>query len=211
MARHHGIRHLLFARASLALGVLYTDVAAAQSASGAGAANVQPAATTGTPALGDVIVQARRTNERLQAVPIAVTALSKTQLNRDVVTSAYDIQRLAPSIVIEPDASDGQEDFLIRGSFAGVGNDPSVVTYIDDVPQDSRTTAYDVYDIASIQELKGPQGTLFGRNSTGGAVLFAELDPERRLPAASQGSPANRDEKSGAWQGAPTPILPLIA
>jgi len=176
MARHHGIRHLLFAGASLATGVFYAGVAAAQSASSPAPANA-PVATGGTPALEEIIVQARRTDERLQAVPLAVTALSKVQLSQDVITSAYDIQRLAPSIVIEPDASDGQEDFLIRGSFAGVGNDPSVVTYTDEVPQDSRTIAYDLYDIASVQELKGPQGTLFGRNSTGGAVLFFSQKP----------------------------------
>jgi len=181
-----GYRRLLLATLGFASATFYVTTAAAQSApapvdTNSAAQSPAPGSTDAKAApptsLTEVIVQARRSDERLQSVPLAVTALSRAQLSRDTITSAYDIQRLAPSIVIEPDAASGQEDFLIRGSFAGVGNDPSVVTYVDEVPQDSRTIAYGLFDINSVQELKGPQGTLFGRNSTGGAVLFFSQKP----------------------------------
>jgi iron complex outermembrane receptor protein len=122
-------------------------------------------------------VQARRVDESQQSVPLAISTITADRLRNAVVSSTDDIQRLVPNLQINQTTT-GQLDFIIRGSFAGFGVDPSVVTYIDDVPQDSRVIVYGLFDLSSVQELKGPQGTLFGRNSTGGAVLFRSVRPK---------------------------------
>lgn len=129
------------------------------------------------PKIDDIIVQARRADESQQRVPVAISTVSGDRLTQAAATSVDDIQRLVPSLRIAT-GSTGQVDFNIRGSFTGFGVDPAVITYVDEVPIDSRAIAYDVFDLASVQELKGPQGTLFGRNSTGGAVLFVSRRPE---------------------------------
>ncbi|GAA0334143.1 hypothetical protein GCM10009087_50500 [Sphingomonas oligophenolica] len=110
-------------------------------------------------------------------MPIAVSTVTSQQLAAATVSSASDIQRLVPSLQIAF-STVGSFDFTIRGSFAGFSSDPAVATYIDEVPIDARTLSYALFDLASVQQLKGPQGTLFGRNSTGGAVLFASNRPD---------------------------------
>lgn len=125
----------------------------------------------------EIVVQARRVDESQQQVPIAISTVTSERLQSAVVSSTDDIQRLVPNLQINQTTT-GQLDFIIRGSFAGFGVDPSVVTYIDDVPQDSRVIVYGLFDLSSVQQLKGPQGTLFGRNSTGGAMLFASKRPD---------------------------------
>jgi iron complex outermembrane receptor protein len=125
----------------------------------------------------EVVVSARRTEESQQKVPVAVSAVSGDRLIDAAVSSVSDLQRLVPSLQIRQSVF-GTTDFLIRGSFAGFSVDPSVITYLDEVPIDSRLLAYDTFDLSSAQELKGPQGTLFGKNSTGGAVLFFSRKPD---------------------------------
>lgn len=136
-----------------------------------------PVAVEAAPQLDEVIVQARRVDESQQRVPLAISTVTADRLQTAVVSSVDDVQRLVPSLQISQSTT-GQLDFTIRGSFAGFGVDPSVISYIDDVAQDPRTIVYGLFDLNSVQELKGPQGTLFGRNSTGGAVLFQSNRPK---------------------------------
>lgn len=88
-----------------------------------------------------------------------------------------DIQRLVPALQVGQDSS-GLQVFTVRGAFNGFGTDSAVINYIDEVPIDSRALVYALFDLDSIQVLKGPRGTLFGRNSTGGAVLFFSQKPD---------------------------------
>ena len=138
----------------------------------------RPGETTGQ--LESIVVTARRVEENQQDVPIAVTTISNTRLQEAAIESVQDIQKLAPSLQISQSVS-GQQQFTLRGSFGGLagglGSDPAVITYVDDVPIDPRTVVYSLFDIGSVQVLKGPQGTLFGKNSTGGAVLFSTNRP----------------------------------
>ena len=129
------------------------------------------------PVLEEILVQARRTEETQQQVPIAVSTVTAETLRNLTVSSISDIQRLVPSLQISP-SNTGTQSFVIRGSFSQQFTDPGVITYVDEVPIDSRVLAYSLYDLGSIQQLKGPQGTLFGKNSTGGAVLFFSQRPE---------------------------------
>jgi len=139
-------------------------------------ASIEPEPQQAATQLDDVVVQARRVDERQQSVPIAITTLSAERLEEAAATSVSDLQRLVPSLQIGQDSS-GQQNFIIRGSPGGFGNDPAVINYIDEVPVESRTLVYSLFDLASVQALKGSQGTLFGRNSTGGAVLFFSKKP----------------------------------
>lgn len=155
----------------------WSNVALAQASS----APAEAAKADDQPQLEEIVVQARRTSERQQDVPIAVSTVSSERLSDATVTSVADIQRLVPSLQVAQSAS-GAQTFTIRGSFSAFSVDPAVISYIDDVPIDPRTLVYDLYDLNSVQQLKGPQGTLFGRNSTGGALLFYSNKP--RLDAA---------------------------
>src|SRR6185369_6803839 len=127
-----------------------------------------------TAGLQDIVVTARRVNENLQRVPVAASVLGSEALQRQRVLTASDIQYNAPSLVITPDPLGGSSNpiFQLRGQTSPLGTDNTVVTYFADVPVDARVIASGVFDMNSIQVIRGPQGTLFGKNSTGGAVLF---------------------------------------
>ena len=143
-----------------------------------------------TAGLQEIVVTARRVNENLQRVPVAASVLGSEALQRQRVLTASDIQYNAPSLVITPDPLGGSSNpiFQLRGQTSPLGTDNTVVTYFADVPVDARVIASGVFDMNSIQVIRGPQGTLFGKNSTGGAVLFT---PQK----------ANLDDISGFAQG----------
>lgn len=124
----------------------------------------------------DVVVTARRREERLQDVPLAVTAVAPELLEQQNITTVSGLRTTAPSLVIVPGAGAGKSTptFAIRGQSQQeltILADPSVSLYIGDiVAPRSQGANGALFDLASVQVLKGPQGTLFGRNSTGGIV-----------------------------------------
>jgi iron complex outermembrane recepter protein len=132
---------------------------------------------------GEIVVTARRRAESLQDVPISVSALSGEQLQRTGVRDAMALQYSTPSLSIT--SSQSQRNtvaFAIRGQRTQetqLFTDPPVGTYFAEVVQ-PRPYGFGkaFYDIQSVQVLKGVQGTLFGRNMTGGAVLVEPRHPE---------------------------------
>lgn len=146
------------------------------------ASQVKPAeGTYSVPALEEVMVTARRVEESMQEVPVAVTALSKDALERLGVKSVFDLNYAVPGLHV---ATFNAMDSLVvgirgqRNQQVQPGQDPSIGTYFNDVPtgfQWGMNTG--MFDLANVQVLKGPQGTLFGRNSTGGAVLINPAKP----------------------------------
>lgn len=131
----------------------------------------------------DIVVTARRTEENLQTTPVAVTALSTEMIKQAQVGDAAGLQRTAPSLSIATGAPGGSGFVYIsiRGMPAlnpGVANDPSVATYVDGVyvPRPSQGSA-DLIDLQRVEVLRGPQGTLFGRNTTGGALNIVTIEP----------------------------------
>jgi iron complex outermembrane receptor protein len=139
----------------------------------------QTTAPSPTPAaaVGEVIVTAQRRSENLQSVPIAVTALSPATLAIDHISTTMDIARVVPNMFAANNVGQGSANvYFIRGlgqteSFPTY--DPQVGTYVDDVyigRQNANNMA--LFGVDQIQVLRGPQGTLFGRNSTGGAILI---------------------------------------
>lgn len=131
----------------------------------------------------EVVVTARRRSESQQDVPLAVSAIGSEALERANVTSVNDLQGTAPNITISPGQGSGASTpvFAIRGlSQQDLTHlsDPSVSLYMNDIAV-PRPIGGNVglYDIDSVQILRGPQGTLFGRNTTGGAVLVTTRAP----------------------------------
>ena len=126
-----------------------------------------------------VTVTARRREEDLEKVPVAVTVLSADKLRSSEIRSVLDLQNYAPSLTVTGSLGSRDDDvFTIRGQSQPFGGaDPGVQTYFADVPFNPSGHG-STYDLANIQVLNGPQGTLFGRSTTGGAVLFEPKRPD---------------------------------
>ena len=137
---------------------------------------------------------ARRRAESLQDVPIAITTLGAEQLERITAFSLKDIRHLIPSLHYQ-DRSALQTEITIRGvggDARNIGVESGVGMYIDGVYA-GRTSAYniDLADIAQIEVLRGPQGTLFGKNTTGGALNITTRKPDENFRAEGSLSAGN--------------------
>ncbi len=151
---------------------------------------------------GDIIVTARRTEEKLQDVPISITVFTQQAIsNRNVVT-ASDLAIYTPSLTINQRFGPEKAAFQIRGFNQDSSTAPTVGSYFADVvaPRVQGGTAGgnvpivgSFMDLQNVQVLKGPQGTLFGRNTTGGAVLLVPTKPTDRLEGSLEGSAGNYD------------------
>lgn len=141
--------------------------------------------------VGAIIVTARRRDERLQDVPMAVTGIRGSDVERLEITRTEDIERVTPGLNVTTSVYGSSNlTVTIRGQRQGLNNGPydsSVGVYFAEVPQ-ARTQGLNagLYDIESIQVLKGPQGTLFGRNTTGGAVLITPQSPTNKFEGYGQ-------------------------
>ena len=134
----------------------------------------------------DIIVTAQKRDEKLQEVPIAITALSSAQLETKGIANAADLSGLAPNLTTANGTS-GASDLTIsmRGLPAAdalMGNDGPVGIYIDGVINSRISGAViDLVDLERVEVLRGPQGTLYGRNTTGGAVNFITKKPGKEF------------------------------
>jgi iron complex outermembrane receptor protein len=126
-----------------------------------------------------VTVTARRRAEDQEKVPVAITPISGGELRDTGTKSAIDLQNLAPSLTVSGNLGSRDTDiFTIRGQTEPFGGaDPGVQTYFADVPFNASGRG-SLYDLDNVQVLNGPQGTLFGRNTTGGAILFEPKRPD---------------------------------
>jgi outer membrane receptor protein involved in Fe transport len=130
--------------------------------------------------LEEVVITAQKRSENLQSVPIAVTAVSAEQL-----ASAGVVDTMAlPSVVsgLSVGAAVGNFSPHIRGigtTAYGIGIESPVALYVDGVYYGSQVTGMsDLVDVSQVNVLKGPQGTLFGRNATGGVIQLSTRDPD---------------------------------
>ncbi|SFS10620.1 TonB-dependent receptor [Sphingomonas jatrophae] len=169
--------HLLCGAAA---ACLIADGASAQEAAPPAAPLTTAAADGG--AIADIVVTARRREEALQDIPLAVQAFSGDALDTQRIENATDLSKLVPALTSSQSSRD-EENYVIRGqsgSGASIsGQQVTVPAYFAQVPlpigEGGGPGFY--YDLQNVQVLKGPQGTLFGRNSTGGAVLFEPRRP----------------------------------
>jgi iron complex outermembrane recepter protein len=136
--------------------------------------------------LADIIVTARKTNEKLQDVPVSVTAFSGEQLQAQGAARVEDISHFTPGLtLVGSPANTNAAIFAVRGQAQTdvlATLEPSVGVYLDGLYL-ARTPGLngDLLDIASVQTLKGPQGTLFGKNTSAGAILFETNKPKMNV------------------------------
>jgi iron complex outermembrane recepter protein len=121
-----------------------------------------------------IIVTARRTDENLQDVPLSVTAFSAEGLERSTVQELSDVRVISPGLNFNSEGGKNTINVSLRGlGQLPVGlSTPGVVTYVNNVAIPSLGSSVPTYDVAGIQVLKGPQGTLFGKTTLGGAILI---------------------------------------
>lgn len=130
----------------------------------------------------EIVVTAQRRSEALERTPVAVSVVSSDTLAKRAITSERDLQFATPGLTVRASQNDNSLNYSLRGQTvdAYTSSLPSVLPYINEVQVGgSGSTAF--YDLQSVQVLKGPQGTLFGRNATGGAVLFTTAKPTDEL------------------------------
>jgi iron complex outermembrane recepter protein len=173
------------------------------SANAQDAVGAPAAASTEEGGFGDIIVTANRREERNQDVPIAITAFSADRLTKQNISKEQDLQASVPSLVVGPNGQGSRESqsFTLRGQGATFQASPGVVVYLNEVPLPAPLTLSqqggpgNFVDLDSMQVLAGPQGTLFGRNTTGGAVLLVPKKPTNDLNGWVQGRIGNYDNR----------------
>lgn len=170
-------KSLLLAIGGFAL-LIYPAPANAQQA--APAAPAQAAPDTG--AIAEIVVTARRRDEALQDTPLAITAVSPDALESKATLNIGDLQGTAPNVLItQQNSGAAAANVSIRGlAFADVEKsfEPTVAIVVDGVFIGTSTGQFlDFFDIASIEVLRGPQGTLFGRNTIGGVINIQRTRP----------------------------------
>ena len=167
---HLGIHHVIYAAIVLLLGVPLSA----------------PAQEGERAVLEEITVTAERREQSLQEVPIAVTAFSGDMVNEGGITSMEDVALQTPNFKMTAFNTSESQLYLrgIGSTQDGPSSDPSVAVFIDDVyvgrPAGAST---DLYDLERIEVLRGPQGTLYGRNAAGGAVNIFTRKPQQEFEA----------------------------
>ena len=145
-------------------------------------AHAQDAAVAGGAAeassSGEIIVTAQRRQENLQDVPVAVSVISQAQMNASPTFGPLDLPRLAPGLNVQAFNGDNTAIYVsIRGQSYTTGTIYSaVIPYFAEVPM-IKLTQGQFFDLQNVQVLRGPQGTLFGRVTNGGAILLEPAKP----------------------------------
>ena len=161
---------------------------------GASPAMAQDAATDassteGAEGIAEIVVTAQKRSERLTDVPLSVTAVTGDSLAKKGITSAADLERAVPGFTYQP-SNYGTPVFAIRGvGFfdTALGVAPAVTVYLDQVPLPFLSmTPGASFDLERVEALKGPQGTLFGMNSTGGAINYIAAKPTSTFQAGAR-------------------------
>lgn len=167
-------------------------------------ADDEPEAIDRAAAIEEVVVTAQRREERNQDVPIAITAFSEERLEQQNIATGQDLNGVVPSLQVgvSGQATRSVETFTLRGQGPTFQGASAVVVYLDEVPLVQGYTSSqqggpgNFVDLESLQVLAGPQGTLFGRNTTGGAVLLVPRKPTNELEGYVEGSLGNYDYRA---------------
>lgn len=154
--------------------------------------------------LDEVIVTAQRRAENIQDVPISMTVFSEEQIANANLSNSGDLATITPSLQVETRFGNEMTSFSIRGFYQALRTTASVATYFADVVaprgQTSQTSGDGagpgyLFDLQNVQVLKGPQGTLFGRNTTGGSILLVPQEPTDIFEGYVEGTVGNYGTK----------------
>lgn len=159
--------------------------------------------------LGDIVVTAQRRSESLQKVPIAITAVDSAELARSGIKDLSGIAAIVPNLNL------GQQLGVAKISLRGIGlenisagAEGSIAFHVDGVFQSRSITALSsFYDVEQVEVLRGPQGTLYGRNATGGSINIRTREPTEALTGYADATVGNygRYTINGAISGALAP------
>jgi outer membrane receptor protein involved in Fe transport len=183
----NGIRSR-FASGLVAVGALVCDAAVAQ---------VQ----TDSEALQEVVVTAEKREATVQSTPLSITAVSGERLQAQGISNVMDAARQIPGISMRS-AGPGQTELEMRGMASSGGSSPTVGFYLDETPLTPPAAALngkvvidpDLFDLARIEVLRGPQGTLYGAGSMGGTIKLITNAPDpQKFAASAQGILAHTD------------------
>jgi iron complex outermembrane receptor protein len=167
-------------------------------------AQTAPAESVG---LQEIVVTARKVQERAQDVPITIAAQTGEQLTQNAIRSVGDLSAITPGLqTMRTTVSGGGGMFVLRGFTQSddiLGVDQPVTVYVDNVFNEgaSGVVGTKLYDIDRVEVLKGPQGTLFGRNATGGAVQIYTKSPTDHFEAEVLGGLSNHPEGGARLAG----------
>ncbi|MBK6281108.1 MAG: TonB-dependent receptor plug domain-containing protein, partial [Gammaproteobacteria bacterium] len=160
----------------------------------------------------ELVVTAQKREENLQAVPISISALSATDIERRGVQNSADLVSTIPNMGgFTSPASRGDLSINLRGigspAPSNLSNDPGVAVYVDGVIIGKQVgSSLDVAELERVEVLRGPQGTLYGRNSTGGAINFITKKPSGEFGGKITGT-AGSDSLWGLRATVDTPTL----
>lgn len=166
----------------LASSVLGANTAFAQSTTGSDAA-VMVAEPSDANSTGDIVVTARKRTETLQTVPTTITAVGSVALEARAVTDLRSLNGFVPNVTVEAGTtSSSSSQVFLRGigiDNTGFNIDPTVGIYLDDIFVGRLIgSMLGAVDMERIEVLRGPQGTLYGRNSTAGAIKYVTRKPD---------------------------------
>jgi iron complex outermembrane receptor protein len=153
--------------------------------------------------LGDIIVTAQKREQNLQDVPLAISAIGSEKVNQLGISDSRDLSGMTPNVtIVQGTTSNAAAVISIRGiptpASETFGLDTSNGLYIDGIYIGrSGASGLDVMDIERVEVLRGPQGTLFGRNTTGGAIHFVSRKPSEAFRLKAEAGIGN----FGAWNG----------
>src|SRR5450631_3433047 len=170
------------------------------------AAAAQTSAGAGAGTLAEIVVTAEKRVENIQDVPIAITAFSEADLRSKGVTDIHSLSTLTPNVNLDQGSPFSGSNSVLSASIRGIGQDdfafnldPGVGVYVDGVYY-ARTVGanQNLLDVERVEILKGPQGTLFGRNTIGGAISIVTRDPggQFQVQAQATGGSFNRRDVS---------------
>ena len=168
-------------------------------------------------ALAEITVTAQKRAENIQNVPIAITAFSERELRDKGITDIHGLSRLTPNVNLDAGSPFSGSNSVLSASIRGIGQDdfafnldPGVGVYVDGVYY-ARTVGanQNLLDVERIEILKGPQGTLFGRNTIGGAISIVTRKPGNELALQGQITGGSYDRRDIALM-ADIPLAPNL-
>jgi iron complex outermembrane receptor protein len=177
---------------------LGTALLIAASCSAANAETASAEASSADTALEEVVVTAQKREQNLQDVPIAVSVLTDSTLQAVRFVNVEDLNAVATGLTVVNTEGGTQEPvFSMRGIFgaATFASDPGIALYVDGVYLPAAVgAAFDLADINQIEVLRGPQGTLFGRNAIAGAINLITKEPTGKFDARQELTYGNFDQ-----------------
>jgi len=165
-----------------------------------------PGEDSGATGIADIVVTAQRRSESIQTVPISVTAIDGGSLEQLGVTRLSDLARQVPGLNVVS-SGPGQNILIIRGISSTAGTTGTVGFYLDDTPMQASSNASQLsargvfdpalFDLARVEVLRGPQGTLYGSSSMGGTIKYVTNQPDAAHFEATSRSTVSYTEGGG--------------